>query len=99
MAEVIWTIRAYEHMFEIGEYISKDSSFQAKRVIQLIVKETRRLEGNIRIGQITHEIQNDRYRELRVFSYRILYKILSEEKVAIIGIVHSKRALDPESLE
>ena len=26
------------------------------------------------------EVEEDRYRELRVFSYRILYKILDEEK-------------------
>jgi plasmid stabilization system protein ParE len=84
MVEVIWTIRAYEHMFEIGEYITKDSPFQAKRVIQLIAKETRRLVDNTRIGHISPEIQNDRYRELRVFSYRILYKILSEEKLQLL---------------
>jgi toxin ParE1/3/4 len=99
MAQVIWTVRTYEHLFQIGEYITKDSPFQAKRVIQLIIKETQRLESNTRIGHVIPEINNDRYRELRVFSYRILYKILSEEKVAIIGIVHSKRILDPEILK
>jgi toxin ParE1/3/4 len=96
MAEIIWTTRAFEHMVEIGEYITKDSPFQAKRVIQLIIKETRRLESSIRIGHITPEIKNDHYRELHVFNYRILYKILSEEKVIIIGIVHSRRIFDPD---
>jgi plasmid stabilization system protein ParE len=99
MAEVIWTVRAYEHLFQIGEYIIKDSPFQAKRVIQLIIKETQRLENSTRVGHLIPEIKNDHYRELRVFSYRILYKILAEEKVAIIGIVHSKRILDPEILK
>jgi plasmid stabilization system protein ParE len=50
MAEVIWTVRAYEHLFQIGEYIIKDSPFQAKRVIQLIIKETQRLENSTRVG-------------------------------------------------
>jgi toxin ParE1/3/4 len=40
------------------------------------------------------EISEDAYRELKVFSYRILYKILSENKVAIVGIVHARRNFD-----
>jgi plasmid stabilization system protein ParE len=44
MAEVIWAERAYEHLIQIGEYIEKDSPFQAKRVMQLIWRETLLLE-------------------------------------------------------
>jgi toxin ParE1/3/4 len=94
MAEVIWAARAYEHVEQIGKYIEKDSPFQARRVIQLFIKETHRLHDNIRIGQMVPEISEDAYRELKVFSYRILYKILSENKVAIVGIVHARRNFD-----
>jgi len=99
MVEIVWTVRSYEHLHEIGEYIAKDSPFQAKRVIQSIIKAIKRIESNIRIGHIIPEIQNDSYRELRVFSYRILYKIITENKIAIIGIVHSKRLLDTDTFQ
>jgi toxin ParE1/3/4 len=99
MAEVIWAIRAYEHLIQIGEYIEKDSPIQAKRVIRLIIRETYLLKENIRIGHKVPEMNEDTYRELRVFSYRILYKVLSEEKVAIIGIVHGRRSFDPHEIE
>jgi plasmid stabilization system protein ParE len=56
MAEVIWAVRAYEHLIQIGEYIEKDSPIQARRVVQLVVKETRRLKDNIRIGHLIPEI-------------------------------------------
>ncbi len=56
MAEVMWATRAYEHLHQIGEYIEKDSPFQAKRVIQLITRETQRLKFHIRIGQRTPEM-------------------------------------------
>jgi plasmid stabilization system protein ParE len=93
MVEIIWSVRAYEHLFEIARYIEKDSPFQAKRVVQLITKETQRLKFNVRIGKMIQELQLDNYRELRVFNYRIMYKIISEEKIAILGIVHSKRLI------
>lgn len=98
MAEVIWAVRAYEHLVEIAEYIERDSPFQARRVVKLIVKETRRLEQNSRIGHMMPEIREDSYRELRVFNYRILYRIENEDQIAIVGIVHARRLLKPDIL-
>ena len=99
MAEIIWSVKAYEHIKEIAAFIEKDSAFQARRVAQLMIKETRRLKDNIRIGKMISEIRDDKYRELRVFSYRIFYKILNEKKVAIIGIVHGRRLFDADWVE
>jgi toxin ParE1/3/4 len=99
MVEVIWAVRAYEHLNQIGEYIGKDSPFQARRVVQLIIKETNRIHDNIRIGHMIPELRDDNFREIKVFSYRILYKILTQEKAAIIGIVHSRRNIDCDRIE
>ena len=99
MAQVIWTIKAVEQIEEIGLFIEKDSPFQARRVVQNIIKETRKLKVHTRIGHIIPEVQEDIYRELRVFSYRILYKLLSEDRIAIIGVVHGNRLFNPEWLE
>ena len=99
MAEVIWTIKAVEQVEQIGSYIEKDSPFQARRVVQLIIKETRKRREHPRIGKMVPEVQEDAYRELRVFSYRILYKILAENRIAIVGVVHGYRLFDPQWLE
>ncbi len=99
MAQVIWTIKALEHIEEIGSFIEKDSPFQARRVVQLIIKKTRKRKEHIRIGKMIPEIQDDKYRELRVFSYRILYKLLNENKVAVIGVVHGNRLFNSQWLE
>jgi len=98
MAEVIWTMRAVEQVEQIGSFIEKDSPFQARRVVQLIVQETRKIREHPRIGKMIPEVEEDRYRELRVFSYRILYKILNENKIAVIGVVHGQRLFDPQWL-
>jgi len=99
MATVIWTIKAVEQTEQIGSFIEKDSPFQARRVVQLIVKETHRLKEHTRIGKMIPEVQEDQYRELRVFSYRILYKILDENRIAIVGVVHGQRLFDPQWLQ
>jgi toxin ParE1/3/4 len=99
MAEVIWTIKAVEQVEQIGSFIEKNSPFQAHRVVQLIIKETRKLAEHPGIGKMIAEMQEERYRELRVFSYRILYRILDRDRVAIIGVVHGQRLFDPQWLE
>ena len=99
MAEVIWTIKAAEQVEQIGSFIEKDSLFQARRVVHLIISETRKLKEHGRIGKMVPEVQEDRYRELRVFSYRILYKILDEDRIAILGVVHGSRLFDRHWLE
>jgi addiction module RelE/StbE family toxin len=99
MAEVIWTIKAADQVEQIGSFIEKDSPFQAHRVVQLIVRETRKLKTHPRIGKMIPEVQEDQYRELRVFSYRILYKILGENRIAVVGVVHGRRLFDPQWLE
>jgi addiction module RelE/StbE family toxin len=99
MAEVIWTIKAVEQVEQIGSFIEKDSPFQARRVVQLIMKETRKLKAHTRIGKMIPEVQEDRYRELRVFSYRVLYKIIDENRIAIVGVVHGRQLFDPQWLK
>jgi len=99
MAEVIWTTKAVEQVEQIGSYIEKDSPFQARRVVQLIIKETRKLREHPRVGKMIPAVEEDRYRELRVFSYRILYKILDEDRIAIVGVVHGQRLFESQWLQ
>jgi len=99
MAEVIWTIKAIEQVEQIGLIIEKDSPFQARRVVQFIIREARRLKEHARIGKMIPELGEDRYRELRVFSYRILYRILEEERIAIVGVVHGQRLFDRQWMQ
>jgi addiction module RelE/StbE family toxin len=99
MAEVIWTIKAVEQVEQIGSFIEKDSPLQARRVVQRVIKETRKLKIHPRIGKMIPEVQQDQYRELRVFSYRILYKIIDENRIAIVGVVHGRRLFDPQWLK
>jgi len=98
MAELIWTEKAVEQIEEIGSFIEKDSPFQARRVVQLIIKETRKLKEFSHFGKMIPEVQAEQYREIRVFSYRVFYKIINENQIVIIGVVHGYRLFDPSWL-
>ncbi|MBD3239597.1 MAG: hypothetical protein GF331_03355 [Chitinivibrionales bacterium] len=80
MAEVIWSVRAYEHIRQIGEYIERDSAFQARRVVQLIVRETGRLRDNVRIGHMIPEVRQDAYRDSRFSATEFSTKSLLKTK-------------------
>lgn len=57
MAEVIWTIKAVEQVEQIGAFIEKDSPFQARRVVQLIIGQTRELREHARVGRMIPELE------------------------------------------
>jgi len=52
----------------------------------------------VQSGKMTPETGQDRYRGLRVFSYRVLYRILDEERIAVGGVLHGHRLFDSRRL-
>ena len=96
MAQVIWSPKAVHQVNQIGEYISEDSPFHAKRVVAMIVRATRRLAVFPESGAVVPEFGDSSIREIHVFSYRILYRVRAEiQEVHILGVVHGRQLLDP----
>jgi len=50
------------------------------------------------LGRKVEEIDDDKLREVIVYSYRMIYRVV-EDGVNILAIIHSKRALTGEMLE
>jgi addiction module RelE/StbE family toxin len=99
MAQVIWTEKAVEQVEQLASFIEQDSIVQARRVVRLIVAQTRELAQFPRLGRMIPEIQQDDCRELLIFSYRILYRIVDGKTVAIVGVVHGRQLFDSEWVE
>jgi toxin ParE1/3/4 len=96
MARLIWTERAIEQVKEIGAFIEQNSAFQARRVVRVVLKEADKLRQFPRLGRMIPERQEDSYRELLIFSYRVFYRILDNDTVVITGVVHGRRLFDPQ---
>jgi len=84
----------------IADYIARDSQYQAKRVATLIVRATRRLKTFPESGAVVPELHDISVREIRVFSYRVLYRWRSDlRQIHILGVVHGSQILDDSTIE
>jgi len=89
---VVWSARAIADVESIAAYISSDSPAYAKIVVKKIVKLTRQLARFPQSGREVPEFQDPSIRELLAYSYRIIYKVETEE-IIIASVIHGKRDL------
>ena len=89
---VVWSARALSDVESIAAYIASDSPAYAKIVVKKIVKLTRQLARFPQSGREVPEFQDPSLRELLAYSYRIIYKVETEE-VIIASVIHGKRDL------
>jgi addiction module RelE/StbE family toxin len=98
MVQIIWTELALYELKHIKEYISFDSVFYAKNVVQKIRNKTKLLKQFPKRGGIIPEINIENYRQLIEGNYRIMYKI-SGDKVYILSIFHGARDFKRTKIE
>jgi addiction module RelE/StbE family toxin len=87
---VKWTLTARNDLRAIHNYISEDSKFYARRVIENIVESTEKLKDFPQIGRVVPELEDKDIRELIVYSYRVIYEMKNQD-IEILAIIHGKR--------
>jgi len=98
MARLNWTELSIHDLTNIAEFISKDSFKYATIQIKRIRERARILKTKPFLGRIVPEIQEDSIRELILGNYRIIYKIVSEDRIDILTVHHSAKLLKIELL-
>ena len=93
MVEIKWTDFAIENLNDIGDYIEKDSFRYAEIVVNSLFDSTDILEQHPFAGRMVPEFNDKDIRELIRGNYRIVYKVLNENRIDIITIHHSARLL------
>ena len=93
MVAVSWTNRAIEDVNDIAEFIALDSEKYSKIQVQRFFDKVKVLESFPDIGRKVPEKNNSIFRELIIGNYRIIYKIISLNRIDIITVHHSKRVL------
>lgn len=93
MVRINWTQLAVSDLKNIYEYISKDSKRYAKMQVVRIKSSTKILLQFPLAGKIITEIKNEDFREIIEGNYRIIYKVISSERIDIITVHHSARDL------
>jgi addiction module RelE/StbE family toxin len=98
MARLNWTDLSIEDLINIAEFISKDSPKYSAIQIKRIRERAKILKEEPLLGRIVPETQNDSVRELILGNYRIIYRIISEDRIDILTVHHSARLLKIELL-
>lgn len=91
--EVRWSPEAIEDVEELAQYIEKDSRHYAQVVTDDIVAGSRALKQFALRGRGVPELEDTTYREIFIYSYRLIYQV-KEDQVLIIAIIHGKRQLE-----
>ncbi len=89
---VIWSPRALTDVEEIAHYIEKDSPLYAQAVVTKIVRSTAKLADFPLVGRIVPELNQPEFREIFVYSYRVIYRVTAET-VMVVAVIHGKRLL------
>lgn len=95
---VRWTLSAKRGLASIYAYIAGDSVYYAKKVVDDIVSKSVTLSEFPFMGREVEEVNHKNIREIIVYSYRMIYKVVHEE-VIIIALVHCKMKLTEDMLD
>jgi toxin ParE1/3/4 len=93
MTRVNWTERALKALDGIYEHIHQEAPFYAQQVVHAIFSSVDRLEAFPLSGRWVPEAQREDVREVIYQHYRIIYAVISEERVDILHVLHGSRDL------
>ena len=91
MVHINWTQKSKKDLKQLSDYISLDSKFYALVTTREIIKKVEILSNFPKIGRIIPEINENNFRELFYKNYRIMYKIVSNNQIDILAIIHGAR--------
>jgi toxin ParE1/3/4 len=94
MVQIKITSKAKKDIKGIYEYIVHDSYQNAEMVAEAIIRKIETLRRQSDSGKIVKEFNDPIIRELKLFKYRIIYRIKTASLVEIITIQHSSRLLN-----
>lgn len=90
------TETAYLDLEEVESYVSQSSPKIGREFVNKIFKKIEMLYDHPRVGRKVPEFENDRIRELLQGKYRIVYRIVSDELIEVLRIIHGSRLTDLE---
>jgi addiction module RelE/StbE family toxin len=98
MVKVDWTRQAIENIYEIREYYQPRSAKYAEQLTNKIFEKEALLETHPQIGRMVPEIEQEEIRELIYKNYRIVYHVVSHERINVLTVHNGLRPLTEESI-
>ncbi|MGB3588958.1 MAG: type II toxin-antitoxin system RelE/ParE family toxin [Tunicatimonas sp.] len=98
MVKVNWTRQAIEDIYEIREYYQPRSAKYAEQLTNKIFEKETLLEKHPQIGRMVPEVEQEEIREMIYKNYRIVYHVVSDERIDILTVHNGLRPLTEESI-
>ena len=93
MARLNWTEQSIDDLINIAEFIAKNSAKYSVIQIKRIRERAKLVIKQPLLGRIVPEFNDQSIRELILGNYRIIYRIISKERIDILTIHHSSKLL------
>lgn len=94
--KIRFTDTAIEQLDGIYAYVAKDSVRYAERVIDRILERATKVANMPQAAAIVPEYSRSDIREVFVYQYRIIYRILTDQ-IDVLAVVHGAKPL-PDQL-
>jgi len=92
---VHWTDNATAHLLDIYEYIARDSSIYAKRMLDRLTRRSEQIASFPMSGRKVPEYEADDIREIIEKPYRIIYRV-KPDQLDVLAVVHCRQLLSED---
>jgi toxin ParE1/3/4 len=93
--KVYWTDDAISHLIGIYDYIARDSSVYAQRMVDRLTRRSQQISDFPRSGRMVPEYETPDIREVIERPYRIIYRV-KVDQIDILAVIHGARLLPSE---
>lgn len=91
MGEIKWTEKSSSNLQAIFDYIARDSKIYAGRFIKSLIAATKKLQTMPRCGRIIPELEEQGLSEIVYRNYRIAYRVIENDDIEILAVIHCAR--------
>ncbi|KAB7732012.1 type II toxin-antitoxin system RelE/ParE family toxin [Rudanella paleaurantiibacter] len=98
MVAIDWSNQVFEDIDTIAEYLAQYSKPLANAFVEKVFEKVELLKNFPEMGRMVPEIGSTKVRELLFKQYRIVYQLVSRDRIRILTIQHSSTPLSLESL-
>lgn len=93
MASVNWTDPALLALDGIHDYLNREAPFYATHIVQQLIDSAGRLEEHPLSGRKVPEAERDDIREVLCRHYRVIYWVVTDDRIDILSVIHGSRDL------
>lgn len=95
MAQVSWSLQVAQDLDEICDYIGRDSPRYAALFAERVFAVVEAITQFPLAGGVVPEYGREDVRERLIHNYRLIYRLLDQNAVQLVTLIHGARILPP----